>query len=185
MSVDPVRPASLDDGDLFGRLRAGDRSAAREALAELYRRHGRAVLAFLERVEAPEPEDLMHDTFLAAARRAHMFRGANARGWLVTLARNRVADGRRRDRRRRRRERRAGEERSPVRSEGAPHGAAALLDQALTRLSPGLRLALELRFVQGLRHDEVAAALGVSLRTAKQRSADGIARLRELMEEHP
>lgn len=169
-----------DDGDLLARIAGEDRAEGREALAALYERHAGAVFGFLERAlgRRTEAEDLLHDTFLAAARRADTFRGGDARGWLVTLAANRLRDRLRVERRRERRERvvSRAEATSVERIEAGP------LDAALAHLAPDLRAVVELRHVQGLAHLEVARALGVSLRTAKQRSRDALKRLRELLE---
>lgn len=170
-----------DDEDLLARIAGEDRAAGREALAALYERHAGAVLGFLERAlgRRSEAEDLLHDTFLAAARRADTFRGADARGWLTTLAANRLRDRLRQERRRARRERAASRAEAAGAIERAEEPG---LATALTRLAPDLRAVVELRHVQGLPHLDVARALGVSLRTAKQRSRDALSRLREMLE---
>lgn len=182
-SAEPRLPKS-DDGDLLARIAGADRTAGRDGLAVLYERHAGAVLGFLERAlgRRTEAEDLLHDSFLAAARRADTFRGRDARGWLMTLAANRLRDRLREERRRERREQAASraETLRPVeRSEGL-EGLA--LDAALARLAPAHRAVIDLRHVQGLPHLEVARTLGVSLRTAKQRSRDALVRLREILE---
>lgn len=162
----------------MARLAGRDREAGRAALAELYGRHAGAVLGFLQRSTATDAEDILQDTFLAVARRASSFRGANARPWLITLAANRLRDQRRKDRRRTRRER-AGSRAEAVVERDPLEGGEVI--PALAQLSPDLRLVVELRHVQGLSHSEVAQALGVSLRTAKQRSRDALDRMRQFM----
>lgn len=169
---------STPDDALMARIAGRDREAGRAALAELYSRHAGAVLGFLERSTTTGAEDILQDTFLAVVRRASSFRGANARAWLITLASNRLRDQRRKDRRRTRRER-AGSRTEAVVDRDPSEGGE--LIPALARLSPDLRLVIELRHVQGFSHSEVAQALGVSLRTAKQRSRDALDRIRQFM----
>ena len=176
----------VDDGTLLSRVSGPDAGGARRALAKLYERHARLVLAFLDR-HLPSPhdaEDLLHDTFLTAARRASTFRGTDARPWLLTLASNRLRDRLRSDARRTRREQEVVQRRSAGR--GAQPLASSVegaLEAAMRRLKPSLRLAVELRFVQGLSHADVAQVLGVSLRSAKQKSADALLRLREFLDD--
>src|SRR5690349_2979874 len=82
--------APLGDGALVAAARAG----RGQAVAAIYQRYGRVVhAAILARVPAQEAEDLVQDVFAAAVRRLPSLRDGEALGgWLLTIARNRVAD---------------------------------------------------------------------------------------------
>lgn len=80
-----------DDVRLVRRVAEGDR----DALAALYRRHGRVVLAQLTLV-VREPalcEEILQDTMLAVWRGAASFRGDSAvRSWIIAIARRQARD---------------------------------------------------------------------------------------------
>ncbi|MGD0527313.1 MAG: sigma factor, partial [Polyangiaceae bacterium] len=88
------------DVELLQRIAAGDVLA----VAELYDRHARMLLALSLRIvrERAEAEDVLHDAFVVVGERAGQYvpeRGAVG-AWLVTLVRNLSIDRtRRRDRR--------------------------------------------------------------------------------------
>src|ERR1700735_597323 len=85
------------DADLLRRVAGGDQ----QALAELYRRHGRIVLAQIDLVAADRAfsEEVLQDTMLAAWRGAASFRGdSSVRSWLIAIARRPARDRRRRRR---------------------------------------------------------------------------------------
>tara|TARA_R110002126_G_scaffold28577_6_gene95334 strand:+ start:4350 stop:4877 length:528 start_codon:yes stop_codon:yes gene_type:complete len=170
---------SNHDGGLFRAMAHGTQAEAREALATLFGRHAPDVTRFLRRMLGNDPmaEDLTHDTFLTAARNANVFQGGDARPWLLTLAARRATDEMRSRRRRTRREHNASK------PEVVPTLPDTDLEAMLARLPTRERAALELRFVDGLQHVEVARVLGVSLRTAKTWSSDGLERLRGLLGE--
>ncbi len=159
--------------------------AVRQAIEMLYDRHAPSLLAFAARQigDAAAAEDILQDVFVTVARKSGAFLGGgrsgeSARGWLLAIAGNRVRDLRRKSQRRRRRE--ATVARSEVVDSGEPAWLVRdELDQRLAVLAVDQRLAVELRLRDRLPYTEVAAALGVSLRTAKNRVADGLARLRE------
>lgn len=158
--------APSDDGHLLRQLAHGDAPVARTALETLYERHGAAVASFLARVlpANTDMEDVLHDTFLAAARRAAGFREGNARAWLCRIAAWRAADLQRAASRRRARERAVSR---PEETHASPVPKDPELEAAMVRLPAHLRATLELRFGAELTHGQVAEALGVSLRTAK------------------
>ena len=173
--------SGADDRQLLARVARSQTAEAREALAELYRRHAPAVLRFLtDLIDTSHAEDLLQDTFLVAARRAATCHGDRVRPWLLAIAANRARDILRQGARRTRREREVS--RSEVAHEEEPVGLSTDLERALTRVAPRERAALELRFGSGLGHADVARVLGVSLRTAKSWSTRGLERLREILE---
>ncbi len=177
MPTDPPLPEP-DDRALLAAI-AGGGHLARAALGALYERHATALQGFLRRLlPCSDIDDVLHDTFLCAARRSAQFRGDSARAWLCRLAGDRAADLRRSQSRRNQRERRAAR---PERMEGAPQPAGSPeLERALAALPKRWQVALELRFGAGLTHAQVAEVLGVSLRTAK----DWGRRAQALLEEH-
>src|SRR5262245_46542465 len=81
-----VRPADTDDdAEAMKRLAAGEISA----IAPIYDRHQAAVFAFVARLtrDDPDVEDIVHTTFLTAARRASAFDGRpSCRPWLLGIA---------------------------------------------------------------------------------------------------
>lgn len=163
-----------DDGSLVVRALEGDRWA----FEALYRRHVRRVTNAVTRMvgRTADADDVVQQTFLLAMERLGSLRDPAAfRGWLCRIAVNEVR-GRLRKRRWLRRlaldreeddaslEALATEDASPeVRAELAK------LDRVLGELDPQLRIAWMLRFVEGWELTEVAAALDVSLATAKRR----------------
>jgi RNA polymerase sigma factor (sigma-70 family) len=79
--------AEQDDGQLVERLRG---EAGREALAELWRRHGARIRAGCLRVlrDPDAAEDVAQDTFLRALQHLEEYRPGDFAGWLWTIARN-------------------------------------------------------------------------------------------------
>ena len=72
------------------------------AWSNLFQRYAPAVLGFLRSIGADEPEDLLSETFLQAARDLHAFHGNEQqfRSWIFTIARHRVIDAARQSARR-------------------------------------------------------------------------------------
>ncbi len=177
MNLDPDL-ATLD------RLRAGNQAAKQEALAELYRRHKDRVFNVAYRVlgDWNEAHDVVQDVFIKLPRSVRSFRGdAKFKSWIYRLAVNRSIDAHRR------RARRASsgldesasgahEERAmtsppppqpevPVRIQERD----ARVQAALNSLSPKLRAAAVLRYIEGLSYEELAEALDASMGTIKSR----------------
>ncbi|HUR17284.1 MAG TPA: sigma-70 family RNA polymerase sigma factor [Candidatus Limnocylindrales bacterium] len=129
-------------------------------------------------------EDAVQDTFVAIWRNAGRFdrtRGS-AKAWLLTIARNRAIDAVRR--------------RRPVTSlpetETAQGNASAtwwmdddrfanrsMLADGLAKLPPAQRTAIQLSFVQGMTHQQIALHTGAPLGTVKSRVRIGLSRLRD------
>lgn len=169
-----------DDVELLARMARGSAGDARAALARLYERHAADVERFARRLLPDESDvmDCVHETFLSAARHAAAFQRGSALPWLLTLAGRRAKDELRKRRRRRSREQAA------AKGEGVPAAPPADgVEAHLGRLPANQRAALELRFVDGLEHRDVARVLGVSLRTAKDWSKRGLEALRARMED--
>ena len=172
---------SLDDVALVAQLVAG----RDEALGVLYDRYSGLLMALGLRIlhDRREAEDLLHDVFVEAWRRAADFdstRGS-VRAWLVTRTRSRALDRCKSPGRVRAvpldlgSEARASE---PVEVDGADHER---LRRAVTSLSPGQRAVMECAYFDGLSSSEIALRLGVPMGTVKSRMAAGLARLRVAM----
>lgn len=120
-------------------------------------------------------DDVVQEALTRAWRRRSTFDPArgSARVWLLAI----VADQARRAHRRRRPR--------PVQGAGqVPLGERDLdLEQALARLAPRQRLAVDLHYFVGLPVAEVAAVMGVAEGTVKSTLADGRHRLRTLLGE--
>ncbi len=178
-----VVATGLTDAELVDRARGGDDSA----VEAIYKRHVAYVAGIALRIlrSRTETEDLVQETFIAVFAHLDSVRDGDAlRAYLAqTIVR---ACGRRIRRRRLARlfsldtpeddvslDSMASDDASPeTRAE------LALLDRVLRRLDTDFRIAWTLRLVEGLALDEVAAACGCSLATAKRRIAAADAEIR-------
>ena len=167
---------------LVERIATGDM----EAVGPLYDLMAPQVygLAFRALRDAALAEDAVQETFVAVWRNAARFdrsRGS-AKAWLLTIARNRAIDAARR--------------RRPVstlpESETAQRHAPAtwwidddrfanhsMLADALAKLPTAQRTAVQLSFVQGMTHQQIADQTGAPLGTVKSRVRIGLSRMRD------
>jgi RNA polymerase sigma-70 factor, ECF subfamily len=166
-----------EDAALVLAMAGGDR----DALARLYRRHGSTLLALALRIvrERREAEDVLHDVFLEAWRRAKDFdpeRG-RARTWLAIRMRSRALDLRK-SARVSRNEGDAGIDRVVDDHErtSPDHGR---VRAALAELPTDQRRVLELAYFEGLSCSEIATRVSIPLGTVKSRLAAALLRLRE------
>ncbi|MET0387528.1 MAG: sigma-70 family RNA polymerase sigma factor [Polyangiales bacterium] len=179
----PVPPAAAADMDadivVLRQVADGDQAA----LGQLYDRHAGIMLALGVRILGVrrDAEDLVHDVFLEAWRRAADYdpdRGS-VKNWLLMRMRSRCLD-RARSHAFSRTEALQAE---PVRSssnervERSIDGARArsLLDS----LPPGQREVLELGYVHGLSFAEIADTLEIPIGTVKSRVSAAMQKLRE------
>lgn len=149
-----------DDGALAARARLGDA----DAFARLVERHRAGVRSLLHRLSgAPHLDDLEQDVFVASWRGLRTYRGDAAFGtWLRRIAAHRAKRFLAR--------RRPEPEPLPEDGEGALRGGphrdaarserAAAVRRAVEALSPALRVAFVLRYVEGLSGAETAEILG-------------------------
>jgi RNA polymerase sigma-70 factor (ECF subfamily) len=168
-------------------LAASDGDA--EAFAVFYRRHARAVLAYLvyRTRDGEQAIELCAEVFAAALTSAHRFRPGRvpARGWLFGIANNKLAETRRRGRIADRARRRLGIDRITVPDE-AYERVEELVD--LERRGPPLSLLIDdlpdaqrqavvARVIEERSYREIAAGQGVSEEVVRQRVSRGLARL--------
>ncbi len=183
MSLDACRAT---DAALLRAVAAGDQAA----LAELYDRHAGWLLVRLRRrCACADTVDLaLQDAFLTLWRGAAKYRGqGEVSAFLWGIAIRRLADAMRTDGRRERarqlllRDTRADELVRSAEDEvllGIEHGR---LGEALTRLSPELRAAMQATVLDGLTCAEAGRLLGVPAGTVKSRCHRARILLREAL----
>lgn len=163
-----------------------------EEVAQLYRAHASALLAFLaRRVLLPEVAvDLLAETFARAYRDRARLRGTGeeeALAWVYGIARHVLASYQRRGAVERRALRALGVERRALtdaeydRVEELAELAAlgARIDSELAALAADQRHAVQLRVLEERPYDEVAHELGVSEQTARARVSRALRALRD------
>ncbi len=184
-----------DDSEIIARVTGGDVDAF-ELLVERHR--GRVFEIVSRSVPREEVDVVAHEAFVRAYLSLRSYRGAgDFAGWLAKIAARTCYDfWRERYRRRERVESALGEEelrwideaaaeRSTAaldRIESAAH-ARALLDRALSRLSPEDRMVIELVHIEERPVKEAAALLGWSAVNVKVRALRARRKLRSLLEE--
>lgn len=154
--------------DVIKRAQAGDM----DAFELLYREHSPRVFALCLRLGGGtrmEAGELMQDVFIRAWRGIGSFRGDSAfSSWLHRLTVNAMLEAARSEKRRTARV-------LPMEDPGTI-GAIALsespdiqmdLEQAIARLPEGARLAFVLHEIEGYKHEEIAAQLGIATGTVK------------------
>jgi len=179
--------AADESGDFLRRVQRRDG----RALAQLYDRYGRIVYALILRIvrNRAAAEDLVQETFLRVWNHARSFdahKGA-AGPWLLAVARNRSIDYLRsqegRDRDLAVFDENARPQRYPAGETGMQFPErAALVKQALARLSENQRQVIELAYFEGLSQTEMAARLRQPLGTVKTWVRAALAQLRQTME---
>ena len=149
------------------RAQAGDAGAFRE----VYEAHVGRVYALCLRLsgDRQDAEELTQDVFVRAWQQLGTFRGDSAFGtWLHRLAVNAVLMARRARHRREQRVRPAADpEMLAIPSQTRAPGLALDLEQAIARLPEGAREVFLLFDVEGYRHAEIAAMLGIAAGTSK------------------
>ena len=163
-------------------------SADDQALAELYDRFGRVAYGLALRILRDEAlaQDAVQEAFLGIWRSADRFLAERAKAstWILTLVHRRAVDlVRREDRRRGEPLEHAPEPAAPatVEDEATLGFQRRVVQEALRRLPPEQREALELGYYGGLTQSELAERLGQPLGTIKSRMFSGLSRLRDLL----
>lgn len=166
-----------------------ERRRPEEAFAVFYRRHKDPLLRYVASrgLDPHEAADVVSATFFAALRARRRYRPQNptALPWLLTIATAQIADQSRRDRREDRLQRRIASHDPPPLTAADVDGYAALLAgeepfvRALARLPDDQRSAVERRVLHDVDYPQLAAELGVTQATARQRVSRGLQRLRD------
>ena len=166
---------------LLGAAREGDEAA----WAEIYGELAPAVLGYLRGNGAPDPEDVLAESFLQVARDLDRFEGewSRFRGWVFTIAHHRLIDARRHSARRPVELMAEPPEPELPADEGAADAALARIGagevrRVLATLSEDQRAVLLLRIIGDLSLAEVAEALGKRTGAIKQLQRRGLAAVR-------
>ena len=165
----PTFTTSRSDADDVALAASGDRLA----FERVYRTHVNRVFAVCARMVADRSaaEELTQDVFVRAWSKLSLYRGESAfTTWLHRLTVNVVLNARKSEGRNRSR---FGSEPDEVdslphaRASGWMPGMALDLDAAIAGLPPGARQVFVLHDVEGYKHDEIAAMLGIAQGTSK------------------
>lgn len=189
----PTDPPSEGSGSVGARLAELLRRSSRgdeSAFAEWYdatsaRAFGLAVRVLRDRAQA---EEVTQESYLECWRHASRFDAAkgSAIAWLLTIVHRKAVDRVRSAEAAGRREAAYGHRQLMVPHDETSETATASLEAtrvraALTDLTSKQREALELAFLGGYTHTEVAAMLDLPVGTAKTRIRDGLIRLRDAL----
>jgi RNA polymerase sigma-70 factor (ECF subfamily) len=160
------------------------------AFRALYDRTHRIVFTLSLRItnDRETAEEVTLDVFHDLWRRASRYdpAGGTVVGWIVNQARSRAIDRLRYERRRKRDGSVSGDHEPPV-DDREPDQGLVRADQgqelrdALRRLSPGERQAIETAYFSGLSYAETAARLNQPLGTIKTRVRSGLEKLRQAL----
>ena len=151
-----------------------------DAFQAFYERYAGRVFAYARRLsrDAALAEDLTQEVFTAVWTRAGTFQPdrGGAAGWLYTLTRNKLVDHWRRSR--------GGTESQPIDDQRTPTSGGEggdlriILRQALARVAPEQRRAIEMAYFGGLTYEETAGRLALPVGTLKSRIRLGLRTLR-------
>jgi RNA polymerase sigma-70 factor, ECF subfamily len=177
---------SEGDAELVRRLQKRDP----QALGELYDKYGRLAFSLIYRIvrDVGTAEDLVQETFLRVWNRSQGFDGDRGAlgGWLLAVARNRAIDYLRSA---------GGKMRNAVELEETEHPSLYMdlekevlnsdrtrhLREAMEKLTPNQRSAIELAYFEGLSQTEIAERLGQPLGTVKTWVRMALKNLREAL----
>ena len=166
------------------------RSADREAFAKLFDHFAPRVKGLLMKAgtSAELAEEVAQETLLAVWRKAAMFDPAKASAgtWIATIARNlRIDIARRETRSRLSQVYEILDEDGPEQPDAAVSGAErdVRIRAAMTELSPDQYRVVELAFLEGLSHQDVARRLAIPLGTVKSRLRLAMSHLRGKLED--
>ena len=158
------------------------------AMATVSERYGRFLLGFL-REAAADPgtaEDVFQQVLVEIWRRGPQYDPSRASllTWMMTIARSRAID----ERRRRRPEPVDPEQLAAAPGQSDDEATERLIErwrvaELLARIPPEEAAILRLRFYEGLVQTEIAERVGIPLGTVKTRMVAGLARLRTLVTE--
>lgn len=189
-SVDLPDAGARDDARLLAAIAREDQ----HALATLYRRHGGLLYSLLVRMleNEMEAQEIMQDTFVHIWRNAARFDldRSSPVAWMIMIARGRAYDRLRA--RARRSKGMSAYEREVASLEVAVNGSkesernelAAVCAAALNQLDEPQARALQLAFLRGWTHEEIAGAVGEPLGTVKARIRRGLLALRKVLKDY-
>lgn len=181
---DPAGPVAL--ARLLQRSAGGDESA----FAELYDLVSARVFGLVRRVlrDPAQSEEVAQEVFIDIWRHCARFDAdkGSPLAWMLTIAHRKAVDRVRSAEASRGRDETYGHANIEVSHDSTSESVVQRLDaervhEALDTLTEAQRGALELAYLGGYTHTEVATMLGVPLGTAKTRIRDGLIRLRDTL----
>jgi RNA polymerase sigma-70 factor (ECF subfamily) len=175
----PGAPPAPSDLLLLARIAEGDL----EAFHTFYSRYAGRVLAYVRQLSRQQDgaEDVVQEVFVAVWRRAASFRPdrGDPAGWLYTVTRNKLVDLWRRQ----------GETAAALDEKSEPAVPAEewgdlrlTMHQALARVAPEQRQAIEMAYFGGFTYEETAQRLDLPVGTLKSRIRSGLKSLRAVLE---
>ncbi|MCR2811527.1 sigma-70 family RNA polymerase sigma factor [Microbacterium sp. zg.Y1090] len=171
-----------DDGDLARRYGAGDP----QALKEMYDRWSRLVYTIAVRSlgDLAEAEDVTQRTFVSAWTSRESFRPdrGNLPGWLVGIARRRIADAHEARSRTARLEQAAMSEALVPEVEPVDVEDTLMIAQEIANLDPDAQQVIRLAFFDDLTHSQISERLAMPLGTVKSHIRRSLVRLRTRLE---
>ncbi len=180
----PDPPAPIAEGDSVRADVALAAAGDQQAFERLYRQHVARIHSLVRRMAGPQgdADEITQDVFVRAWQRLGTFRGEAAFGtWLHRLAVNVVLNWQKGETRGRKRfDDGADVDVRPARRATPEH--AMDLEDAIAALPPGARQIFVLHDVEGFRHEEIAAQLGVTSGTTKAQLHRARMLLRGLLE---
>jgi RNA polymerase sigma-70 factor (ECF subfamily) len=182
------RPPTPDRTAAHGVSEAADVALAaagdQRAFERLYRLHVAHINSLARRMVGPDgdPDELTQDVFVRAWERLGTYRGEAAFGtWLHRLAVNVILNWRRGEAGERRRID-GGVDADQVAGGGAGRVEGLDLEQAIGRLPRGARQVFVLHDVEGFKHEEIAAMMGITSGTSKAQLHRARMLLRDFLE---
>jgi RNA polymerase sigma-70 factor (ECF subfamily) len=178
---------SIPDDNLLQKFQDGDA----DAFAALFARHHRLVFSYARMVlhDADAAEDMLQETFIAAAGATHYEPRGHLRAWLLGICRHRCLDWLERQRRRQRIAEETGfliveppPDRSP-RHALQQQEQLELAMQALASLAENQREAVSLYALQELSYQEIADVMECPINTVKTLIRRGRLRLAQVLAE--
>jgi RNA polymerase sigma-70 factor (ECF subfamily) len=183
---EPGAPSGPDLADLLRRSSRGDQAA----FAALYDAVSAKVYGLSLRVvrDPAQAEEVAQEVFLEIWRTAARYRPdrGSALAWMLTITHRRAVDRVRAAESATRRDVAYEQRNQPVNHDSTAEAAHASLEArrvrgALDTLTPVQREAVELAYLGGYTHTEVASMLELPVGTAKTRIRDGLIRLRDTL----
>jgi len=190
VSGDSLSPEAREDARLLAMVAEGDQGG----FAALYRRRGGLIYSLLIRmlVSEMEAQEVMQDAFVQIWRRAHQFDSERSSpiAWMIMIARGLAMDRLRA--RSRRNVGHAAYEREIASLELEVKGSqplereelADVCASALNGLPDEQAHAVQLAFIRGWTHEEIAHAIGEPLGTVKARIRRGLLALRKILKDY-
>jgi RNA polymerase sigma-70 factor (ECF subfamily) len=171
----------------FSNLLAAARVGDERAWQEIFEVLAPIVLGYLRANGAPDPEDVLGETFFQVARDISNFDGEEAgfRSWVFTIAHHRLIDARRHSARRpvelAAEPPEPGERADDAAEEALARIGIACVQRILAELSDDQRAVLLLRFVADLSIEDVANAVGKRPGAVKALQRRGLAAVKRLL----